>query len=87
MMETKEMIYTAIFQNSQGKLNTSRYTGVISRSDAWLSAAQMGGANGECLIALVPGDHPVYFYDDFVTDSSRKDRSGQQDHDLYLISE
>jgi len=81
------MIYTAIFQNSQGKLNTSRYTGVISRSEAWLQAAQMGGKSGECLIALVPGDHPVYFYDDFVNESHHKNRTQQQDHDLYLISE
>ena len=88
MLENTEMIYTAIFQNSQGKLNTSRYTGVMDRTAAWLSAAQMGGTAGECLIALVPGDHPVYFYENFVIDSDqKKNRTQQQDHDLYLISE
>ena len=84
-METKEMIYTAVFQNGQGKLFTSRYTGVISRSEAWLSAAQMGGSDGNCLLALIPGDHPVYFYEDFVTATSSKPRSEQQNHDLFLL--
>ena len=85
-MENKVMIYTAIFQNSSGKLFTSRYTGVVSRSEAWLSAAKMGGSEGNCLVALVPGDHPVYFYENFVTDSNvidMKKRSGQQSHDLF----
>ena len=80
------MIYTAIFQNSVGKLFTSRYTGVVNRSDAWLTAAKMGASEGNCLVALVPGDHPVYFYDNFVTDSNVIDineRSEQQNHNLY----
>ena len=86
-LENKTMIYTAIFQNAQGKLFTSRYTGVVSRSDAWLSAAQMGGSEGNCLIALVPGDHPVYFYDNFVKDSSPRDRTGVQNHDLFSLTQ
>ena len=56
------MIYTAIYQGPQGQLTYGRYNGHISRKDAWLSAAKLGGMNGNCLVALVPGDHPVYFY-------------------------
>mgnify|MGYP001435786077 CR=1 FL=1 len=70
MMENNEMIYTAIFQDPQGQLSHSRYTGVINRKEAWVSAARMGGSNNLCLLALVPGDHPVYFYDNFVNDNA-----------------
>ena len=86
MMENNEMIYTAIFQNAQGKLTRSRYTGVVSRQDAWLAATKMGASNGDCLIALVSGDHPVYFYENFVADSNvidMKQRTKQQEHDVY----
>ena len=69
------------------KLFTSRYTGVVNKSEAWLSAAKMGGAEGSCLVALVPGDHPVYFYENFVNEVAHKDRTGQQGHDLFLINE
>tara|TARA_B100000902_G_C26461392_1_gene505594 strand:- start:86 stop:364 length:279 start_codon:yes stop_codon:yes gene_type:complete len=72
-MENNEMIYTAIFQGPQGQLSHSRYTGVIDRKDAWLSAAKMGGSNNMCLLALVPGDHPVYFYDNFVDDNAKSE--------------
>ena len=84
MMENDEMIYTAIFQNPQGQLTRSRYTGVMSRSEAWLTANKMGASNGECLIALVSGDHPVYFYENFVEDN-RTDpaMTAMQAHDVY----
>ena len=59
------MIYTAIYQNSQGELTTETYKGEMSRKHAWLEAAQLGGAKDKCLIALVPGVHPVYFYADY----------------------
>ena len=72
MMENNEMIYTAIFQGPQGQLSYSRYTGVIDRKTAWLTAAKMGGSNNMCLLALVPGDHPVYFYDNFVNDNAQE---------------
>ena len=86
MLENNEMIYTAIFQNAQGKLVQSRYTGQISRKDAWLSAAKMGSSDGQCLIALVPGDHPIYFYENFVTDHGISERSEQQNHDVYEMT-
>lgn len=79
------MIYTAIYQGPQGQLTYGRYTGHISRQDAWLSAAKLGGMNGNCLVALVPGDHPVYFYENFVKDNAAKERSETQQHDLYEI--
>jgi hypothetical protein len=87
-MENNEMIYTAIFQNSIGKLFSSRYTGVMNRSEAWMSAAKIGGSEGNCLIALVPGDHPIYFYDNFVkeTSVSMTDRTNIKSHDVYEIT-
>ena len=87
MLENNEMIYTAIFQNSVGKLFTSRYTGVVNKSEAWLTAAKMGGTEGNCLVALVPGDHPVYFYESFVDSIKQQARTEQQEHDLYSLSD
>ena len=78
------MIYTAIYQNSQGELSYSTYMGQMSRHSAWLEAAKTGGAQDKCLVALVPGVHPVYFYSDFVDDfSDLSDTSGIKNHDLY----
>ena len=84
MMENNQMIYTAIYQNSQGELSYSTYMGQMSRHSAWLEAAKTGGAQDKCLVALVPGVHPVYFYSDFVDDfSDLSDTSGIKNHDLY----
>ena len=81
------MIYTAIYQNSQGEMTYETYSGHMNRSDAWLSAAKQGGANNKCLVALVPGVHPVYFYSDFVdhVSTNRNDNSIKQ-HDLFELS-
>jgi hypothetical protein len=88
MMENNEMIYTAIFQNAQGKLTRSRYTGVIDRKEAWLSAARMGASSDMCLLTLIPGDHPAYFYENFVEDNAASEnRTGIQHHDLFLIQD
>ena len=86
MMENKEMIYTAIFQNGQGQLSYETYNGTMNRKDAWLNAASKGGANDKCLIALVPGVHPVYFYDDFVSSVAADDKSEVQKHDLFEVN-
>ena len=64
MRENPEMIYTAIYQNAQGRLTYGRYLGNMSRKEAWVSAASLGEPDQLCLVALVPGDHPVYFYED-----------------------
>ncbi len=87
MLENKEMIYTAIYQSAQGELSCETYTGHMNRPDAWLDAAKQGGANNKCLVALVPGVHPVYFYSDFVDSTSTKtiDNSIKQ-HDLFELS-
>ena len=86
MLENNEMIYTAIFQNSQGALSYETYTGHMNRSDAWLSAAKQGGANDKCLIALVPGVHPVYFYSDFIENLSVKTAADEiKQHDVYAM--
>ncbi len=84
MMENNQMIYTAIYQNSQGELSYSTYMGQMSRHSAWLEAAKTGAAQDKCLVALVPGVHPVYFYSDFVDDfSDLSDTSSIKNHDLY----
>ncbi len=56
--------YTAIYQNSEGKI--SRYTAQASndRGEAWAQLHTMKENDGECLILLVPGDHPVVQYED-----------------------
>jgi hypothetical protein len=86
MMENNEMIYTAIFQGAQGKLHSVRYLDVVSRKVAWLAATRLGASTGECLIALVSGDHPVYFYENFVEDTAREDRTPTQNHDVFEMT-
>ena len=56
--------YTAIYQNSEGKI--TRYTAQASndRAKAWKQLCEMKEKEGECLILLVPGDHPVVQYED-----------------------
>ena len=56
--------YTAIYQNSEGKI--ARYTATASndRKEAWAQLCEMKENEGECLILLVPGDHPVVQYED-----------------------
>ena len=82
MMENDEMIYTAIFQNRQGQLTRSRYTGVIGRREAWRQAAAMGESNGDCLVALVPGDHPVHTYENTMVDAI-ENNTEMQSHDVF----
>ena len=56
--------YTAIYQNSEGKI--TRYTATASndKRKAWKQLCAMKESDGECLILLVPGDHPVIQYVD-----------------------
>ncbi len=86
MMENDEMIYTAIFQNKQGELTHSRYTGVIGRREAWRRAADMGETNGDCLVALVPGDHPVYTYENTMIDREQN-ITEMKNHDVFELPE
>ena len=59
--------YTAIYQNSEGQ--NTRYTATASndRKEAWAQLCAMKESDGECLILLVPGDHPVVQYEDTLT--------------------
>ena len=56
--------YTAIYQNSKGQV--TRYTAQASndKREAWAQLCDMKESDGECLILLVPGDHPVVQYED-----------------------
>ena len=80
------MIYTAIYQDSLGNLTHEIYTGHVDRSAAWLAAATIGGSNDKCLIALVPGSHPVYFYSDFVKSNSAASTEDVKSHDLFELN-
>ncbi len=86
MMENNEMIYTAIYQNTQGELSYETYKGNMNRQSAWLDAAKIGGSNDKCLIALVPGVHPVYFYSDYVKSVSDDTASEIRNHDLFELN-
>jgi len=81
MMENDEMIYTAIFRTKEGKMTRSRYTGVIARREAWIRAQAMGQSNDDVLVALVPGDHPVYTYESLF--ENNEPNTELKDHDLY----
>ena len=56
--------YTAIYQNAAGRI--TRYTAQASndKKQAWAQLSGMRESDGECLILLVPGDHPVVQYID-----------------------
>ena len=58
--------YTAIYQNSEGKI--SRYTATASndKREAWAQLCDMKEDDGECLILLVPVNHPVVQYVDTI---------------------
>ena len=58
--------YTAIYQNTEGRI--TRYTAQASndRKEAWAQLCAMKESDGECLILLVPGDHPVVQYTDTI---------------------
>tara|TARA_R100000234_G_scaffold917_1_gene754 strand:+ start:310 stop:549 length:240 start_codon:yes stop_codon:yes gene_type:complete len=58
--------YTAIYQNSAGEIK--RYTAQASndKKQAWAQLSHMKEDDGECLILLVPGDHPVVQYLDTI---------------------
>ena len=61
--------YTAIYQNNEGKI--TRYTAQASndRKEAWAQLCAMKESDGECLILLVPGDHPVVQYTDTINNN------------------
>ena len=61
-MMVNKMIYTAIYKNADGRLTSFRHTSSVQRKQAWSAASE--ARQGSTLIALVAGDHPVYFYED-----------------------
>ena len=76
------MIYTAIYQDASGKVSSGKYAGSPDRPVAYRNAASMGETDGRCLVALVPGDHPLYTYEDLVA----HDRAVMQRHDLFELN-
>jgi len=87
MLENKEMVYTAIFQNGQGSLVYQSLVGTMNKREMWFEAAQIAGSHDMCLVALIPGTHPVYFYSDFVElDSDNESCSDIKNHDLFELN-
>ena len=76
------MIYTAIYMDREGKVVHRRCPADMNRHKAWKSAVALGAPNGECLLALVCGGHPVYTYESF--NPNEKPESIKH-HDLYEI--
>ena len=57
------MIYTAIYMNDKGVVTHRTCPSTADRAKAWKDALVVA-VDGECLVALVPGSHPVYTYSD-----------------------
>ena len=56
--------YTAIYQNNTGKITRYTAQGSNDKREAWNALCDMREEQGECLILLVPGNHPVVQYED-----------------------
>ena len=56
--------YTAIYQNAAGKITRYTAQGSNDKREAWTQLQNMKENEGECLILLVPGNHPVVQYED-----------------------
>ena len=70
------MIYTAIYMNDRGVVTHRTCPSTADRAKAWKGALVVA-VDGECLVALVPGSHPVYTYSD--------GPSNIKSHDLFEI--
>ena len=75
------MVYTAIYMNNKGVVTHRSCPSVPDRKSAWSDACKIADT-GECLVALVPGTHPVYTYDKLTPSS---DNTGIKSHDLFEI--
>jgi hypothetical protein len=56
--------YTAIFQTTTGSLRVYTATASNDRPEAWTQMTALKQNEDECLILLVPGNHPVVRYED-----------------------
>jgi hypothetical protein len=58
--------YTAIYQNAAGEVTRHTAQASNDKREAWSQLRTMKENEGECLILLVPGDHPVVQYEDTI---------------------
>ena len=58
--------YTAIYQNSEGEITHHKIQASNDKRQAWSQLCDHRHNEGECLILLVPGDHPVVQYVDTI---------------------
>ena len=56
--------YTAIFQTTTGSLRVYNAPASNDRPVAWAQMSALKENEDECLILLVPGNHPVIRYED-----------------------
>ena len=56
--------YTAIFQTTTGSLRVYNAPASNDRPVAWAQMSALKENEDECLILLVPGNHPVVRYED-----------------------
>ena len=60
------MIYTAIFENAEGRYSYDIFDAPHGFSAAWPAIVEGGSVEGRCLVAVIPGNHQVGFYNDYV---------------------
>ena len=60
------MTWTAILHDGS-RYSHKVFYGSNDKREAWASLCNMKEDDGECLILLVPGDHPVVQYEDTLT--------------------
>ena len=77
------MIYTAIYMDRVGTVIHKTCPASVERKEAWATAVSMGAPNGECLLALVCGAHPVYTFESF---EDSKVETDIKNHDLFEIT-
>ena len=62
------MVYTALFQNSDGSIMATHHVESNNRNEAWISIYNSRLDMSACLIALIDGDHIVNLHGDLFTD-------------------
>ena len=62
------MVYTAVFQNSDGQIIATRHVESNNRNEAWISIYNSRLDVSACLIALIDGDQVVNLHRDLFTD-------------------
>ena len=60
------MIYTAVFQNSEGKYSFESHVATHDRTEAWHQIHKRREDENACLVLLIDGQASVNTFDDIV---------------------